>query len=276
MRKLLKVLITIFLVCYIALVGWLYVNQRLLLYFPEKQIGDISEYNLSNSQEVFLTTTDTTRIQAWYHLPSNDKPMVIWFHGNSGNISTREEKFRELLDMGYGYIAPSWRGFGKSGNTPSMDGLYSDAYSTIEFLKNLGIKPENTILIGESLGSGIAMKVALENNFKGIFLIAPYTSIADRAQEIYWYLPVKYLVLDNFSTLDKVDKINTPLLIVHGSKDDVMPPSHSNYIFQKANEPKKLILYEGKGHGNLDTREIFNEMDKFFNDPIGVSKVVKE
>jgi alpha-beta hydrolase superfamily lysophospholipase len=266
MRKALKRLLVLFALCYLGVLAYIGISQRSLMYFPEKNVKELSEYNLGKTQETMLTTKDGVKIHAWYHLPSKDgMPMVIYLHGNSGHLGKRELKYKELIDMGYGLVAISWRGFGKSESEPSEEGLYNDARASVAFLKELGFKTEETIIIGESLGSGLAVKMATENQFKGVFLITPYTSISDRAQEIYWYLPVSALIQDNFKNLELIDQIHAPLLIVHGTEDDIIPHSHSEQLMEKALEPKRLIIYPSKGHNNLDTRELYNEMTKYFN-----------
>jgi alpha-beta hydrolase superfamily lysophospholipase len=267
MRKLLKRLLCLLVITYFAFLTWLYFNQQALLYFPDKEIKDISSYNLNNTQEVFLQSEDGVKIQTWYHPASEGKPMVVWFHGNSYNISYKAHYFRKLLDMGYGIIAPSWRGFGKSEGAPSKEGIFKDARAAVNYLKQMGYKTEDTILIGESLGSGVATKIATENKFKGLMLITPYTSVADRAQEIYWYLPVKPMVTDDFNCIDNIENINTSLLIVHGTNDYTIPHQHSEKLIARAHEPKKLVLYDGKAHSNLDAKKIFKEMDNFLNSP---------
>lgn len=265
MRKLLKRLLALGVFGYFAILGWIYLNQSSLLYFPNNEVSDVSTYNLNNTKEVFLVTDDGVKIQTWYHPATPGKPMMIWLHGNSYNLANKSNQLRQLLDMGYGFIAFSWRGFGKSEGAPTKEGLYKDARAAVNFLSQIGYQPEDAIIVGESLGSGIAVKMANEYKFKGVLLITPYTTIADRAQEIYWYLPVKSLVNDDFSCISGIDQIDTPLLIVHGTDDKVIPHQHSEALIAKAVEPKKLVIYEGKGHSNLDSRKVFSEMETFFH-----------
>lgn len=266
MRKHLKRAALLFIALYLCVVAWLYVNQRSLLYFPDKDVKEVAEYSLTDTQDIMIDSMDGTKIQVWYHKPAKNMPVVLYFHGNSYNLGKRAVKFKELIDMGYGFIAPSYRGFGKSDGHPDMQGILSDARASIQFLESEGYKTEDTILVGESLGSGVATTMATERHFKGLMLITPYTTIIDRAQEIYWYLPVGYLVHDNFSSIDKIGSLDTPVLLVHGTKDEVIPHTHSEKLMALAHEPKKLIIYEGKGHNNLDDREMFKEMTKYFLD----------
>jgi hypothetical protein len=253
-------------IVYTGVILGIYFNQRNLQYHPNKEVKDVAAYDLGDTTEIFLTTSDGAKIQTWVHMPKPGMPMTIWYHGNAHHLGQRAEKFKQLIDLGYGFIAPSWQSFGKSDGVPSQAGIYEVARLAIKYSQQLGFKTEDTILIGESLGSGIASQMATEHKFKGVFLITPYTTIADRAQEMYWYLPVKYLTKDNFNNIDNISRINAPVLIVHGDDDDIIPHSHSQKLFEKALEPKKLIIYPGKHHSDLDVKEIFTEMDKFLND----------
>lgn len=266
MRKNFLKLLVILLFMYIGICATIYFKQSSLLYFPDKAIEEISAYGLGDAQDLVVKSEDGTNIQLWYKKPALNKQMILYFHGNSYHLGQRSPKFREMIDLGYGFVAPSYHGFGKSEGTPSKQAILEDARTAVKFLQENGYKTEDVIVIGDSLGSGVAVQMATEYKFKGVFLITPYTSVADRAQEIYWYIPVHYLVRDNFISSDKIDHINAPLLIVHGTKDDVIPHAHSEKLFELAEEPKKLIIYDGKGHANLDNREIIKEMTQFLVD----------
>jgi dienelactone hydrolase len=250
---------------YIAVVGGFYIKQRALMYKPLNDIAAISEYALGEMQDLTITAEDGVLIQAWYHKPAESMPLVVYLHGNYGHLGYRANTFRALLKQGYGVIAPSWRSFSKSQGEPSELGLYHDARAAIKFAQDNGYRTEDMLLVGESLGTGVASKMATENQFRGIFLITPYTSIAERATEMYPFLPIKLLLLDNFSNLENIEKVNAPLLIVHGDQDTVIPHSHSERIIAKAKEPKKLIIYPRKGHSDLDVNAIFDEMSQYFD-----------
>ena len=237
-----------------------------MMYHPnKKQSHELSFYNIDNAEEIFLMTKDIIRIQAWLKKPKDNNEMVILFPGNAGNLENRVDKLKQLDKMGYGFIIPSWRGFGKSEGNPNKEGLLLDAEATIDYVKDQGYDLSNVIMVGESLGTGIATEMAVKYKFKGLFLITPYTSIADRAGEIYPFLPTKYLTKDNFQVEANIASINQPLFIIHGTKDLVIPFQHSNRIFEQAKMPKKIIIYPDIGHNNYDVKEIFEEMKIFFD-----------
>lgn len=264
MKKWLSRLAIIMVVSYLAVLGHIATAQRSLMYHPRSDEKQLAEYNLHDTTESFITTSDGLKLQVWHHPPEINGKMVIFFHGNAGNIGQRVEKLRILGELGYGYIIAAWRGFGESQGSPSKEGIYTDARTVIEYAKSLGYHTEDIILVGESLGSGIATKMATEQKFKGLFLITPYTTINDRAQEIYFYLPVKYLLKDNFNNVDEIKNVKIPVIIIHGDDDDIIPHHHGEKVFSAASDPKKFILYPGVKHADYDDRIVFEEMDKFF------------
>jgi len=262
----LKLIIIPFAIFYVFIIGLIYFSQREMLYHPEPEHHPLSYYNLSNTQELTLTTKDQIEIQVWFRPPDKGHDIVIFLHGNAGNLENRIEHLSTLASMGYGYIIPAWRGFGKSQGKPSMEGLYLDAESVIDFIQQKNYHLNKTIMVGESLGTGIATKMATKYKFKGLFLITPYTSIADRAGELFPFIFSQYLTKDNFKVLDNITKIQQPLLIIHGTNDTVIPHQHSEKIFAAANEPKKLIIYQGANHVNYDKKAAFTAMKDFFTE----------
>jgi fermentation-respiration switch protein FrsA (DUF1100 family) len=262
--RLIKISLITCLLIYLSLSALLYSNQRSIMYHPQKQVHELSYYNLGSTEEITFTTKDGIKLQAWYRPPDNKQSMVIFLHGNAGNLEHRTDKLKQLAKMGYGFVIPAWRSFGKSEGSPSMAGLYLDAEAAIDFVQTKGYKIEETILIGESLGTGIATEMATRHRFKGLFLITPYISIAKRAKELYPFMFAGYFTKDNFTVLNKIDKINQPLLIIHGTKDNIVPYDHAEKIFAKAVEPKKFITYIDAGHSDYDMVDAFTQMQLFF------------
>lgn len=259
-----KILVSIG-VIYFLVLAMIYINQRNMMYHPKKQKHELAYYKIDSAEEITLFTKDNVKLQAWFRKPDDNKEMVVFLHGNAGNLENRVDKLRQLSDMGYGFIIPAWRGFGRSDSFPTEKGLYLDAESAIDYIISKGYSLSDTIIIGESLGSGVAAEMSVRYNFKGLFLITPYTSIADRAGEIYPYMFTQYLTKDNFKVLSNIAKINQPLFMIHGTKDNVVPHSHSEKIFSKAKDPKEIIIYEGIGHSNYDVKDSFLKMQRFFS-----------
>lgn len=263
--KFISSLILFLIISYILVLSYLYFNQRSLLYHPDRENAALSEFNLAETDEITIYTKDGIKLQAWYKKPNKTQKMAIVLHGNSGNITNRVNLLKELISLGYGFIIPAWRGFGKSEGSPTLSGLYLDAESAIDFIQKENIPLENTVIIGESLGTGIAAKMATQYKFKGIFLITPYKSISARADELYPFMMAKFLTKDDFSVIDKIDKINQPVFIIHCTEDKVVPISHAKEVFARANTPKKMQIYNGCNHTDYNTKDAFTQMDSFLS-----------
>ena len=157
----------------------------------------------------------------------------------------------------------SWRGFSGNKGKPSELGLYKDANSAVKWLNTKGIGDKNIILYGESLGTGVAVEIASKNNFNSIILESPFTSIENSAKIYYPYLPVKFLLKDRYDSISKIGMINTPILIMHGEKDDVIPISMGKELFEKANSPKHSYFTSEDDHMMEFNPSLLNEIKSF-------------
>ncbi|CUS51820.1 Bem46 protein [hydrothermal vent metagenome] len=238
---------------YALLILVLFFMQRSLLYFPSNERLDLSQYAAIGLQEVKLKTEDGLELTAWFMRPDSarDGRTFLLFHGNAGHIGHRVEKFRRILEAGYGFLFLEYRGYGGNPGKPSEMGLHTDARAALDFLASRGIPHENVILYGESLGCGIAVRAATEHHFSAVILEAPYTSIADVAQRQYWFLPVRWLVRDRYDTLAIINRITSPVVVIHGEQDDIIHVSFGKRVFAAAPEPKTAWFFEGAGHNNL-------------------------
>ena len=187
------------------------------------------------------------------------------FHGNAGHIGHRVEKFIPFLDEGYGLLLVEYRGYGENPGKPTEDGFYKDGVAALEFLSKQNISKQKTILYGESLGCGLAVKLSTENKYHSTILEAPYTSIADVASRHYWYLPAKWLVLDRFEILGIIRKIKSPLLIIHGKKDNVINIDLGKKVFNSAPNPKQSLFIDNASHNNLYEFNIFKKILNFIS-----------
>ncbi|MBS0236079.1 MAG: alpha/beta fold hydrolase [Proteobacteria bacterium] len=265
--KLLKKLLFITAMLYVIVIVGFFALQEHLIFHPLKSNNGLLYYQelgkLKGVREVTIESYGGVKLQAWYRRPDPGYDMVLYLHGNSGNIEQRAGKIQLLADMGYGVLIPAWRGFGSSTGSPSKEGIYEDARAAVRFLMKQGYDSRKVTIVGESLGSGPAVKMATEKEFKGLLLITPYTSIADRGYETYPFLPINTLLKHNFDNMSNIKDVHVPIIIVHGTDDVIMPHWHSERLHKEANEPKKLIIYPGVGHSDYDTARIFQEMRSF-------------
>lgn len=258
------------LVCaYIIIIAYMYVNQRNIIYFPDKMTESVNEFGITNAVDHHIKTSDGETLQAW-HIPAKENlPTLVYLHGNAGNLADRVPKIKSFVDTGLGMLAVSYRGFGSSTGKPNEKGIYLDGRTAIAFAhENLNISMESLAIYGESLGSGVAVDIASENDeLLAIILEAPYQSIAKRAKELYPFVPVDILLTDRFESLSKISKVKVPVLIFHGEDDAVMPVHHGRIMFEKANEPKKAIFYPHTGHSNFNYNTLAKETYTFLTSP---------
>ena len=140
--------------------------------------------------------------------------------------------------MNINFLIIAWRGFSGNSGKPSEQGLYVDGKSAIDWLIKKGINEKNLVLYGESLGTGVAVDLAQNKSYAGIILETPFTSMVDAAKRFYPYIPVNLLLKDKFENYKKVKNINSPILVMHGKVDQIVPFSMGKKIFEMANEPK--------------------------------------
>jgi uncharacterized protein len=195
-------------------------------------------------EEVWLTTEDKLRLNAWYFPApkdsTRDKYAVLFAHGNGGNICHRLNIYRVWHAMGVNFLAFDYRGYGRSEGKPSEQGTYLDAQAGYDRLIGKGFKPENIIVVGESLGGGIASWVAAEHKVGGLVLQSSYTSVPNLGKELFPFLPVHQLASIHYNTLERLPKIHVPVLIMHSRADTLIRFHHAEKNFQAANEPKRL------------------------------------
>ena len=195
-------------------------------------------------RDVELTAFDGVRLHAW-HIPGKSQNNVLFLHGNAGNISHRLEKLAILHNLGVGVLILDYRGYGRSEGNPSEPGTYRDAEAAFTYLASSA----NIILYGESLGTGVAIELAMHHRVRGVILEAPFTSVPDVGQELFPYLPIRLLARTRYDNLRKIPQLNAPLLILHSRDDEVFSFTHAQRLFAAAPEPKRLVELRG-GHND--------------------------
>ena len=261
--KIFVILSYLFLI-YIFLLALIFIFQRSLLYFPIK--GKISNFFYENTdlKIIEIITSDGLILKSLYKKSEiNINKTLLVFHGNAGHIGHRVKKFKPFIDKGYGLLLLEYRGYGENEGKPSKLGLYRDGEAAIKYLINQKIRTKNIIIYGESLGTAIATKLSTNYSFNMTILEAPFTSVADVAQKRFWIFPAKYLVLDDFDILGIIKKIKSPLLILHGYKDNVINISFGKKIFEAAPNPKKALFVQNAGHNNLFEFNLINKILNF-------------
>lgn len=231
-------------------------QQRFLLYHPHYHTGAPGTYGLQGFSDIVLQDEDGTHIIAWVHKANAGYPTILFFHGNGGDMSYSAGFYAAIANAGFGVLAIDYRGYGASEGKPTEQGLYQDARTVITYASHtLDLPSEQIILYGESLGTGVAVQMAMEFPVSAIVLQSPYASIGAVGQEMYPWLPVNYLLEDKFDSLSKIGRVHAKLLLIHGEKDTLVPVSNGRKIFAAANEPKEAVYYPERGHNDMDVEQ---------------------
>ena len=230
----------------------LFMVQRRILFNTSGHPGAPKDYNLLKTKEILITTEDKINLLTWYHVGHEKLPLLIYFHGNSFHIGDRAYRIQRYIDKNWNVILLSWRGFGGNKGKPTEKNLYKDGEAVLRWVsENTKFRKDQIIVYGESLGSGVAVELGVRYKFLSIVLEAPFTSISDIASKRYKIFPTKYLVKDRFDNLSKIDKVKSPLLIISGKKDEIVPHKHSICLLKKAKVKKKGVFIDEAIHNNL-------------------------
>ena len=247
----------------------MYVFQRKLQYYAENKGLTPERVGVVGATVETLTTPDGEKIIVWYAPAAEGKPTILYFHGNAGEIGDRPLRFNYYHSRGLGVAYVSYRGYGGSTGSPTEQGLITDATTAYDWLLAKGIEPAAIALLGESLGSGVAVQIATQKQVGAVALNAPYTSTADIAARIYWWLPVRLLMQDQFKSIDFIAKVKAPLLVVHGDQDILIPLEFGKRLFAAANEPKEMEIIQGFGHEAMFEEVTWAREVEFFGRVIG-------
>jgi len=189
---------------------------------------------------------------AWWKPPVTGKALILYFHGNGGSLWSGRLRAQALTASERGLLMISYRGYSGSTGSPTEAGLHTDARTAYDWVRQ-SYEASRLVAYGESLGTGVAVRLAGEQPLAGLILDAPYTSTADVASLIYWYVPVSWLMLDQFRSLDIIQQVRAPILILHGSDDRTIPFAFGERLYAAASEPKRFIRIEGGSHSrNLE------------------------
>ncbi|WEK41771.1 MAG: alpha/beta fold hydrolase [Candidatus Sphingomonas colombiensis] len=205
---------------YLLAVLALTVGQRWLIYRPP---GDAEHYFPADFDRITLRTSDGLTLTAAYHPAAVGRPTLVFFHGNGDSFEGSNRATDLLREQGFGVLLAEYRGYAGNPGAPTEDGLYRDGRAALDWLAARGIAGRDVILIGYSLGSGIASQLATERGVGGLVLIAPFTGLVDAASHHFPYIPVRLLLRDRYANLDKLRGRHLPLFVLHGDRDRVIP-----------------------------------------------------
>lgn len=242
---------------YLCAATAMYFMQRSFQYFPTHRAPTPEMVGLSGVSSVTLDTADGVTVQMWHAPATPGQPTILFFHGNAGEIADRAPRLAAYQAAGLGAAFVSYRGYGASGGAPSEEGFLHDARAAYHWLLAQGVPAAQIVVVGESLGTGVAVKLAASVPVGALILGAPYAAAVDLAARHYPWLPVRLLMKDQFRSIDDIPHIKTPLLILHGTDDTVIPISAAEKLFAAAHEPKTFVPLPAAGHDVLFAPDIW-------------------
>ncbi len=236
-------------VAYAAVLILAYLFQRRLQYFPDASAVPLPRGDeFRGLEELEATASDGVKVRGW-HWPGSRPVTLLIFHGNAGHRGHRLEWVQDLHSLGLGVCILDYRGYGGSDGSPTEEGLYRDAERVLGWLE--ARSPGRVVYLGESLGSAVAVDLALRHEPAAMILQSSFPSAAAVARRAYPFLPVGFLMKDRYESAGKIARIACPILVIHGDGDSIVPAALGRALFEAAHEPKEWYSVPGADHNDL-------------------------
>ncbi|MFB0612019.1 alpha/beta hydrolase [Aurantiacibacter poecillastricola] len=257
-------LIVICLLAYGAVMLLAYVMQGRLIYPAPPARSDVP----GGFEQVRYTTADGIDLAAGYRPAREGMPTLLFFHGNGASWQTTPLVTSLLSEKGYGVLAAEYRGYNGNPGSPSEAGLYADGQAAYDFLRARGLAAQDIVLVGNSIGSGVATHLASEVNARALVLISPFDSLEETASRKMRWLPIRQLLRDRYDNSGKFPHLTLPILILHGEEDTLIALDQAQALAE-AHPDTKLVTYEGWGHDLVVHPPVQDEIAAFLGSPPG-------
>ena len=231
---------------------------RRMLYYPIKIDKDQPiPYYISGADEVWMKSADGNDVHGLYWTAPAGRPTILFFHGNAQSVYEWALIYEELAPMECGLLLIDYPGYGKSTGTPEEDALYNSGEAALDWLvKSRKLSEKEIIVFGKSLGGGVTTEVAQGREPLGVILESTFQSIPSVVNNLIPMVPAGSILRSEiYESIAKIGSISAPVLIVHGTEDELIPVSESKALFEKAREPKQLYLAQGAGHNDVSMME---------------------
>jgi uncharacterized protein len=238
------------LAAYLAALLFMVVCEEWLVFGPAGA-GEWRDRPAVDVEDVKLTGVDGTPLHAWWWPAPAARPVLLFLHGNGGNITTYADMMLRLRHaLGLPILIVDYPGYGKSGGSPSEQGCYAAADAAYDWLVAQGVAPQDIVLFGDSLGGGVAVELASRRDHRALVLVKTFTSLPDVASRIYPVAPVHWLMRTRFESIGRIGRCVRPVLIAHGTEDALIPHAQGEQLFRAAAEPKSFVSIPGGRHTN--------------------------
>lgn len=235
-----------------------YWAERRFLFFPESEILNTPDQVGLRYEDVYLRSSDGLTLHGWF-LPApigvaaHRTQTWLWFHGNGGNVGTRVDQLERAHHLlGVHQFIFDYQGYGRSEGKPTERGTYQDARAALNYLNQRpGIDPRRIVYFGHSLGAAVSIELAVAHPPFGMALVAPFSSIRDMAKLTLPIPLAGWLLRRHYNSMQRIPRVHTPLLVLHGELDDMVPHSQGMKLYQAANRPKRFVTLHGASHNNV-------------------------
>jgi uncharacterized protein len=244
-----------------------WVLHRYFIYMPDKKRTAPKDVGLAGVKEITLKGRGGVTLIAWYLPARGRKPTLLYFTGNSGSAANRAQKIEAIAASGYGVFMLNYRRYGGSGGWPTEANNVADSSVAFDYLRSLGVAARDIVAYGESLGTAVATRLALQRPVRALVLEAPFTSVVDVGRQVWWFLPLRLIMTDQYRTIDRIGSVRVPLLILHGARDSLIPVTQARQIYAAANEPKSLAILRRGAHNDLFDHGAWDKVTAFFDTP---------
>ena len=231
----------------------LWAGQRRLIYFPDSAAPSPAFLG-QGWEEVTYGTADGLTLHGWYRPPEPGRPVVIVFNGNAGNRAGRLGLGEALAVDGLGVLLTDYRGYGGNPGHPTEDGLALDSRAAVAFVEQTA-PGHRLVLFGESLGAAVVIELAGAVEPAALVLRSPFTSLADVGSVHYPWLPVGLLLKDRYPSLERIEMLDIPVLVIAGDADSIIPIAQSRRVHDAAPGPKQWLAIPGADHNDLALAE---------------------
>jgi len=233
---------------YAAFVSALYALQRSIIFRADLAPPPPALNSVPGFQDVRVRTEDGLDLRSLYRAAQGDRPTLLFFHGNADGLSGALQATAGLVRHGYGLFLLEYRGYAHNPGSPSEEGLYADGRGALRWLEEHGVASTSIVLVGNSLGSGVAVELAATHRVAGLVVISAYTALPDVAAGAFPLVPVRLLMRDRFDNLGKLDRVTVPILVLHGTHDRTIPYAHAVALTTAAGPRATLETFQGSGH----------------------------
>jgi len=254
-------------VCYLLLLLLMVWFEESLIFFPSRYPqGDWQPAGL-DIHDAWFEADDGTRLHGWYVPHPNPRAVVLFAHGNAGNVTHRiDQLWRLHHTVKVSVLVFDYRGYGRSDGAPDEQGILADTRAARRWLaEKSGVPEDKLVFLGESIGCGVLVDLASRDGARALVLQSPFTSLPEIGAYHYPWLPARLMMRNRLDSMAKIGRYHGPLLICHGEADTIIPFEHGQRLFNAANEPKQLVALPGHDHNDPMPDEYYQALDPFLD-----------